>query len=62
METILERIKRQLAGQKKLYLFKGGRPALIKSMLASSPTYVLTLFTIHSHLANRLVKVEENVN
>ena len=36
---ILERIECKLAGWKKLYLSKGGRLMLLKSTLASLPTY-----------------------
>ena len=36
---ILEKMKRKLAGWKKLYLSKGGRLTLLKSMLSSLPTY-----------------------
>lgn len=43
---ILEKIERKLAGWKKLYLSKGGRLTLLKSMLFSLPTYFLSLFTI----------------
>lgn len=36
---ILEKMERKLAGWKKLYLSKGGRLTLLKSTLASLPTY-----------------------
>ena len=53
---ILEKIERNLAGLKKLYLSKGGRLTLLKSILSSLPTYFLSLFTIPTHVANRIEK------
>ena len=56
---ILERIERKLAGWKKLYLSKGGRLTLLKSTLASLPTYFLsfnTLFIKSIKAASALVK------
>ena len=50
---ILEKIERKLAGWK-LYLSKGGRLTLLKSALSSLPTYYLSLFTIPTHVANKL--------
>ena len=41
---ILEKIERKLAGWKKMYLSKGGRLTLLKSTLASLPTYFFILF------------------
>ena len=41
---ILERIERKLASWKKLYLSKGGRLTLLKSTLASLPTYFFISF------------------
>ena len=41
---ILEKIERKLAGWKKLYLSKGGRLTLLKSTLASLPTYFFISF------------------
>nr|XP_023882334.1 uncharacterized protein LOC111994677 [Quercus suber] len=55
---ILEKIKRKFAGLKKLYLSKGGRLTLLKSTLASLPTYYLSLFTIPSHMANKIEKMQ----
>lgn len=40
---IFEKIERQLAGWKKLYLSKCDRLTLLKSMLSSLPTYYLRL-------------------
>ncbi|XP_023926851.1 uncharacterized protein LOC112038284 [Quercus suber] len=55
---ILEKIKRKFAGLKKLYLSKGGRLTMLKSTLASLPTYYLSLFTIPSHVANKIEKMQ----
>jgi hypothetical protein len=44
--TILEKIERRLASWQTLYLSKGGRLTLLKSMLSSLRTYFLSLFTI----------------
>ena len=55
---ILEKIERKLAGWKKLYLSKGGRLTLLKSTLSSLPTYFLSLFTIPSHVANKIEKLQ----
>jgi len=54
---ILEKFERRLAGWKKLYLSKGGRLMLLKSTLSSLPTYFLSLFTIPTHVANRIEKL-----
>ena len=51
---ILERIEWKLSGWKKLYLLKGDQPTLLKSMLSSLPTYFLSLFTIPTHVANKI--------
>ena len=57
---ILENIQRKLAGWKKLYLSKGGRLTLLKSTLSSLPTYFLSLFTIPSHVANKIEKIQRD--
>jgi hypothetical protein len=57
---ILEKIERRLAGWKKLFLSKGGRITLLKSTLASLPTYYLSLFTIPKHVAARIEKLQRN--
>ncbi|KAL4653850.1 hypothetical protein ACB092_01G335600 [Castanea dentata] len=57
---ILERIERKLAGWKKLYLSKGGRLMLLKSTLSSLPTYFLSLFTIPTHVANKIEKLQRD--
>ena len=55
---ILEKIERKIAGWKKLYLLKGGRLTLLKSTLSSLPTYFLSLFTIPTHVANKIEKLQ----
>ena len=40
--------------------FKGGRLTLLKSTLSSLPTYYLSLFTIPSHVANKLKKIQRD--
>ena len=57
---ILERIERKLVSWKKLYLLKGGRLTLLKSTLSSLPTYFLSLFTISTHVANRIEKLQRD--
>ena len=57
---ILEKIERQLAGWKKLYLSKGGRLTLLKSTLSSLSTYYLSLFTIPKHVAVRIEQLQCN--
>uniref|UniRef100_A0A2N9IMC9 Reverse transcriptase domain-containing protein n=1 Tax=Fagus sylvatica TaxID=28930 RepID=A0A2N9IMC9_FAGSY len=57
---ILENIERKLAGWKKLYLSKGGRLTLLKSMLSSLATYYLSLFTIPKHVVERIEKLQCN--
>ena len=57
---ILERIERKLAGWKKMYLSKGRRLTLLKSTLASLPTYFLSLFTIPTHVANKIERLQRD--
>ena len=57
---ILERVEKNLAGWKWLYLSKGGRLTLLKSTLSSLPTYYLSLFTIPQHIANKLKRIQRN--
>lgn len=53
-------LRRKLVGWKKLYLSKGGRLTLLKSMLSSLPTYILSLFTIPTHVANKIEKLQRD--
>ena len=57
---ILEKIERKLAGWKKMYLSKGGRLMLLKSTLSSLPTYFLSLFTIPTHVANKIERLQRD--
>lgn len=47
----VERIHQRLAGWIGLYLSKRGKLTLIKAMLASLPTYFLSLFVIPASIA-----------
>jgi hypothetical protein len=53
-------MERRLAGWKRLYLSKGGRLTLIKSMLSNLPTYFLSLFPILVSVANRIEKLQRD--
>ena len=57
---ILEKFEWKSAGWKKLYLSKGGRLTLLKSTLSSLPTYFLSLFTIPTHVANKIEKLQRD--
>ena len=57
---ILEKFECKLAGWKKMYLSKGGRLTLLKSTLSSLPTYYLSLFTIPTHVANKIERVQRD--
>jgi hypothetical protein len=57
---IIEKMKRRLAGWKRLYLSKGGRLTSIKNTLSNFPTYYLSLFPIPVGVANRLEKIHKD--
>ena len=57
---ILEKIERRLARWKRVYLSKGGRVTLIKSILSNLLTYFLSLFPIPVAMANRIEKLQRN--
>ena len=57
---ILEKIQWKLVGWKKLYLSKGGRLTLLKSTLSSPPAYFLSLFTIPTHVAKKIEKLQRD--
>jgi hypothetical protein len=59
-DPILEKVKRHLAGWKKLYLSKGGRLTLLKSTLSSMPTYFMSLFPIPMKVARRIELLQWN--
>ena len=54
---IIEKVERRLAGWQKLYLSKGGRLTLLKSTLASLPTYFMSLFRIPVIVAKRIERL-----
>ena len=57
---VLEKIERRLASWQTSYLSKGGRLTLLKSTLASLPTYFLSLFAISVSVAQRIEKLQRN--
>ena len=57
---ILEKIECKLVGWKKMYLSKGGRLTLLESTLSSLPTYYLSLFTIPTHVANKIERLQRD--
>ena len=57
---MIEKIRRRLAGWKKLYLSKGGRVTLIKSTLTNLPTYFLSLFPLPVGVAKRIERIYRN--
>ena len=57
---ILEKMEKKLLGWKRVYLSKGGRLTLLKSILSSLPPYFLSLFTISIVVAARLERIQRN--
>ena len=57
---ILEKMERRLAGWKRLYLSKGGRVTLVKSVLSSLPTYFLSILPIPRKVANHVEKLQRD--
>ena len=57
---ILEKIERKLVGWKKMYLSKGGRLTSLRSTLSSLPTYFLSLFTIPTHVTNKIERLQRD--
>jgi len=55
---VIEKMERQLAGWKRMYLSKSGWLTLLKSTISNFPTYYLSLFTIPVGVANRLDKLQ----
>ena len=43
-----------------MYLSKGGRLTFLKSTLSSLPTYFLSLFTIPTHVANKIKRLQRD--
>jgi hypothetical protein len=58
--SVLEKIERRLTSWQTLYLSKGGRLTLLKSTLASLPTYFLSFFTIPVSVTRRIEKLQRN--
>jgi hypothetical protein len=54
---VVEKTTRALSSWKRMYLSKGGRIALIKSMLSNLPTYLLSLFPILASVAKRIESI-----
>ena len=59
-DRVEERMRRRLALWKRQYISKGGRIALIKSMLASMPLYQLSFFRMPKIVARRLEKLQRD--
>ncbi|XP_035544681.1 uncharacterized protein LOC118348042 [Juglans regia] len=59
-EGVLEKFERRLAGWKRLYLSKGGRITLMKSILSNLPTYYLSLFPLPASIASRIEKLQRD--
>ena len=57
---ILERMEKKLLGWKQLYLSKGCRLTLLKSILSSLPTYYLSLFIVPKAVVVRLERIQRN--
>ena len=59
-DGVEERMRRRLALWKRQYISKGGRIALIKSMLSSMPLYQLSFFRMPKIVARRLEKLQRD--
>jgi hypothetical protein len=59
-DGIGEKMERQLANWKRMYLSKGGKVTLIKSTLYNLPTYFMSLFPILACVSNRIEKLQRN--
>jgi hypothetical protein len=59
-DPILEKLGRKLAGWKHLYLSKGGRLTLLKSMLSGLPLYYLSLYPIPVSAAHHIEKLQRD--
>ncbi|XP_059628553.1 uncharacterized protein LOC132271240 [Cornus florida] len=56
-DPVVERYEKRLAEWKKQYLSTGGKVTLMKSTLASLPTYFLSLFQIPATMAERIERL-----
>jgi hypothetical protein len=59
-DGVIEKMEKWLASWKKIYLSKGGRLTLIKSMLSSILTYFLSLFPLPAGIAKRLERFQRD--
>jgi hypothetical protein len=59
-DDVVGKIERRLASWKRMYLSKGCRVTLIKSILSNQPTYFLPLFPIPSSVASRIEKMHRD--
>jgi len=59
-DGVIEKIERQLASWKMLYLSKGGRISLIKSTISNLPTYFMALFPPPLSIANHIEKLQRD--
>lgn len=55
---VVERVHKRLSGWKGMLLSKGGKMTMIKSVLASLPTYFMSLFVISSSMASEIEKCQ----
>lgn len=60
-DGIVVKMERRLAAWKMLYLSKGGRVTLIKSILSNLLTYFLSLSPILARVANRIEKLQRDL-
>ncbi|KAK2642706.1 hypothetical protein Ddye_024469 [Dipteronia dyeriana] len=57
---IVSKIENRLTPWKRKFLFKGGRLVLIKSVMASIPTYFFSIFKISASVANKVEKLQRD--
>ena len=60
MESNSREDGKKISRLEKLYLHKGGRVTLIKSILSNLPTYFLSLFPIPASVANRIARLQRD--
>lgn len=59
--SVLQRVKKRLAGWQKRYLSKGGKEVLIKSTTSSIPTYYMSLFHALASVSEKLEKIQKKI-
>jgi hypothetical protein len=59
-DGFIDKIEHWLASWKKLYLSKGGRVTLIKSILTNLPMYYMSLFPLLASVVNRIEKLQRD--